>query len=231
MNERNLIVGLGNPGREYENTRHNIGFRVVDALAARHKLVFDKKQGRALCADGLIAGRRVLLVKPMTYMNLSGESVSSLLSFYKLPLSALMVVSDDMDVPLGTLRIRQTGSAGGQNGLRSIIQHVGGMDFARMRFGIGRPPGRMAASAYVLQDFGKDEADLLAETMDRAVAALEMWLTSGIDIMMNRFNGNGQPPPPKPPRPPAPPEGSRTAPNSAQPSEQPQRQPHAAQAE
>jgi len=203
MTDRYLIVGLGNPGREYEKTRHNIGFRVVDALAATHRLTFDKKQARALCAEGEIVGKRVLLVKPMTFMNLSGESVGSLVTFYKLPIENLLTVSDDMDVPLGTLRLRASGSAGGQNGLKSIIAHVGTQDFARLRFGLSRPPGRMDPAAYVLQDFSKGETDLLHETMNRALKAIETWLTSGIEPAMTRYNGAGEPlEPPKATQPP-----------------------------
>jgi peptidyl-tRNA hydrolase, PTH1 family len=158
-------------------------------------------QSRALIGDGEIAGRRVTLVKPMTYMNLSGEAVGSLMSFYKLPVENLLTISDEMDIPAGHLRIRAAGSAGGQNGLRSIIQHLGTQDFARIRFGIGRPPGRMNPSAYVLQDFAKFEMDLVDETMRRALKAVETWLTDGIETSMNRYNGDGLPKPPKPPKP------------------------------
>ncbi len=192
MTDRYMIVGLGNPGREYDKTRHNIGFRCVDAIAETYNLTFAKKQSRALLADGLIADHKVLLVKPQTFMNLSGEAVSSLLTFFKIPLKKLLVISDDLDLPLGTLRIRAAGSAGGQNGLRSIAAHVSTQAFPRMRFGIGRPPGRMEAAAYVLQDFDKADAILLDETMSRAVRAVETWLRYGIELAMTRHNGTNE---------------------------------------
>jgi PTH1 family peptidyl-tRNA hydrolase len=189
MMDRYLIVGLGNPGREYAQTRHNIGFRCVDAIAAAHGLAFTKRQSKALVADGLINARRVLLVKPQTYMNLSGEAVRGLLDFYKIPLEDLLAISDDMDLPIGTLRIREKGGAGGQKGLKSLIEHLGTRDFARMRIGIGRPPGRMDPMDYVLQDFGSSESILVIETLDRAVRAVETWLHDGLAIAMTRHNG------------------------------------------
>jgi PTH1 family peptidyl-tRNA hydrolase len=192
MTDRFLIVGLGNPGREYQNTRHNIGWRCVDAIATAHGLTFAKKQSKAIIADGTIADRKVLLAKPQTYMNLSGEAVQALLTFYKIPISNLLVISDDMDIPLGTLRIREKGGAGGQKGLKSIIAHLGTQDFARMRFGLSRPPGRMDPAAYVLQDFDKREMPLVIETLDRVVKATETWLREGISIAMTRFNGTAE---------------------------------------
>src|SRR3954451_21077400 len=152
MTARDVIVGLGDPGREFKKTRHNIDFRSIDAIAQAYGLTFAKKQSKALVADGVIADRKVLLAKPQTYMNLSGESVRSLVDFYKIPVGNLIVISDDMDIPAGTLRIREKGSAGGQKGLKSIMEHLGTQDFARIRVGIGRPPGRMDPSAYVLQN-------------------------------------------------------------------------------
>ena len=192
MSERYMIVGLGNPGREYENNRHNIGFRIVDALAAAHGVSFAKKQSRAVIGEGTIAERKVLLVKPQTFMNLSGESVGSLMTFFKLPHKALLVISDDMDIPPGTLRIRKTGGAGGQNGLKSINAHLGTQDYPRMRFGIGRPPGRMEGADYVLQDFDKADAILIDETIARAVRAIETWLCCGIELAMTRHNGTNE---------------------------------------
>jgi PTH1 family peptidyl-tRNA hydrolase len=214
MADRYLIVGLGNPGREYEKTRHNIGWRVIDALAAAHNIQLGKVQSKALIGDGVIAGKRVTLVKPMTYMNLSGEAVGGLMTFYKILPESLLTISDDLDIPPGHLRIRAGGSAGGQNGLRSIIQHLGTQEFARIRFGIGRPPGRMAPAAYVLQDFAKSEADLVDETMRRTLKAIETWLTDGIETSMNRYNGDGLPKPPKPAKPPAPKTEAQAAPPS-----------------
>jgi PTH1 family peptidyl-tRNA hydrolase len=192
MTDRYLIVGLGNPGREYEKTRHNIGFRCLDAIAAAHGLTFSRRQSKALVADGVIAGQKVLLARPQTFMNLSGEAVQGLLTFYKIPLSNLLVISDDMDIPVGMLRIREKGGAGGQKGLKSIAEHLGTQEFARLRFGIGRPPGRMDPAAYVLQDFDKSEAILLIETLDRVVKAVDVWLRFGLPIMMTRFNGTAE---------------------------------------
>lgn len=209
--DRFLIVGLGNPGREYEKTRHNIGFRVIDSLAAANGIALGKVQARALTGEGTIAGQRVTLVKPMTYMNLSGESVGSLMSFYKVSIGKLLTISDDLDVPPGTLRIRATGSAGGQNGLKSIIAHSGTQDFARIRFGIGRPPGRMEPAAFVLQDFDKADQSLVEDTINRAIKAIECWLTDGIEAAMTRYNGDGLPKPPKPPKP----EPAKVKPNAA----------------
>jgi PTH1 family peptidyl-tRNA hydrolase len=189
MNERFLLVGLGNIGKQYENTRHNIGFWVADELARRHQLTFGKPERKAVCADGIIAGKRVLIAKPQTYMNLSGEAVRALCDFYKIPNTHIMVVHDDLDLPLGTLRIRPSGSAGGQNGVKNIIQHLGTQDFARVRCGIGRPPGRQDPAAYVLQPFAGDDVITATIMRDRAADAVETWLREGLDIAMNRHNG------------------------------------------
>jgi PTH1 family peptidyl-tRNA hydrolase len=190
--ERYLVVGLGNPGRQYVDTRHNIGFMVVDALASAYSLKFDGNKSKAFFADGTVANKRVIIAKPQTYMNESGFSARGLMDFYRIPLTHLMVISDDLDIPLGTLRIRPKGGAGGQKGLRNIIAQAGGEDFARMRVGIGRPPGKMDAAAYVLQPFAKQDAVLLQETISRAIKAVEHWLESGIDVAMNRQNGTAE---------------------------------------
>jgi PTH1 family peptidyl-tRNA hydrolase len=208
MTDRYLIVGLGNPGKELAQNRHNIGFRCVDAIATVYGgMTFAKKQSKALVADGTIADKKVLLAKPQTFMNLSGESVQGLLTFYKIPLSNLLVIGDDIDIPLGTIRIREKGGAGGQKGLKSIIDHLGTQEFARLRVGVSRPPGRMEAADWVLQNFGKSEEILVIETVDRVVRAVETWLRHGLIIMMTRHNGTAEeaarnatamPPPPKP---------------------------------
>lgn len=190
MSSRYLIVGLGNPGKQYENTKHNIGFWGIDELARRHGLVFGKTERKAQTADGLIQGRRVLLAKPQTYMNLSGEAVRSLVDFYKVDLPDILVIYDDLDLPLGTLRLRMTGSAGGQKGIKSIIQHLGTQDFCRVRIGIGRPPGRMDPAAYVLHPFVGDDAITARLVVDRAANAVETWLQDGIELAMNRYNGS-----------------------------------------
>jgi len=183
-----MIVGLGNLGPRYAKNRHNIGFQIVDELAEEHGLRFDKRQFKAQIALGNIEGQRVLLVKPQTYMNLSGEAVQPLASYYKADLEDLMVVFDDMDLPVGVIRLRPFGGAGGHNGMKSIIQRLGSNKFPRLRVGIGRPPGRMDPAAYVLQDFSDDEEAIMVQVRDRAVQALETWLKSGIDAAMNAFN-------------------------------------------
>lgn len=184
-----LIVGLGNPGPKYAATRHNVGWHVLDVLAARHRLTFSKAEQKAITAAGQIAGRRALLAKPQTFMNLSGEAVRGLVDFYKVDLARLLLIADDLDIPLGTLRLRPSGGAGGQKGLASTIQHLGTQDFSRLRFGIGRPPGRMDPAAYVLQPFAGDDAILARETAERAADAVELWLGEGIEAAMSRFNG------------------------------------------
>lgn len=189
MAERYLIVGLGNPGFKYANTRHNIGFRCVDALAERHGLSLDRKQGKALVASGTIAGQPVLLIKPQTYMNLSGDAVSAVANFYRITPDRLLVIFDDLDLPVGTIRIRKSGGAGGHKGMISIIEKLGTQEFSRIRVGIDRPPGRMDPADYVLLPFREgDESILVAETIDRVVQAVQSWLTDGIEITMNRYN-------------------------------------------
>jgi PTH1 family peptidyl-tRNA hydrolase len=183
-----MIVGLGNPGPRYAHNRHNVGFQIVDALAQKHGLSFDKRQFKALLAPGRIEDQRVLLVKPQTYMNLSGEAVQPLVGYYKVELPDLMVVFDDMDLPLGAIRLRPFGGAGGHNGMKSIIARLGSNRFPRLRVGIDRPPGRMDPAAYVLQDFSPEEEAVMVQVRDRAVRALETWLAQGIDAAMNAFN-------------------------------------------
>lgn len=186
-----LIVGLGNPGREYANTRHNIGFRCVDALAARHSLVFeDKKRSKAKIALGNIQGYRVLLAKPQTYMNLSGGAVQGLAAFYQIPPAQIMVIFDDLDLPVGTLRIRPKGGSGGHKGVTSIIQRLGTRDFPRIRVGIGRPDTPMDPASYVLRPFDGPEEAEVAGAVERVILTIETWLTDGIDPAMNRFNGS-----------------------------------------
>ncbi|MCB9437387.1 MAG: aminoacyl-tRNA hydrolase [Anaerolineales bacterium] len=189
---RYLIVGLGNPGKEYEGTRHNIGFQVVDALAAAYGLKFDQKKSNAKYADGLIAERRVMLAKPQTYMNASGGSVQGLMNFFQIPIEQLLVVADHLDIPLGTLRLRPKGGAGGQNGLKDIMRALGTQDFAQMRLGIGRPPAKMEPAAYVLRRFDTEEQPIAQEVIDRALKAIEAWLQEGVEIAMNRYNGTAE---------------------------------------
>jgi len=184
-----LIVGLGNPGREYRLTRHNIGFMCLDHLADRQDIIFSRVESRALVAKTAYQSNRLVLAKPQTYMNLSGQAVSSLARFYKVPLEHLLVAYDDVDLPLGTLRLRSGGGSAGQKGMQSIIERLGSQDFPRLRLGIGRPPGRMDAASYVLQEFHPGEVDLLAATLERAVDAILTFVTEDLVTAMNRYNG------------------------------------------
>ncbi|MCU0476848.1 MAG: aminoacyl-tRNA hydrolase [Anaerolineae bacterium] len=190
MSDRYLIVGLGNPGPTYASTRHNIGFMAADELAKRHLLPFGKTEKKALVADGLIGGKRVLLAKPQTYMNESGVSVRGLVDFYKIDLAQIIVISDDLDIPLGTLRLRAGGGHGGQNGVRSIITHLGSPEFARVRCGIGRPPGKMNPADYVLKPFMGDDQITARLVVERAANSVETWLKDGIELAMTKHNGN-----------------------------------------
>ncbi len=195
--ERYLIVGLGNPGKDYENTRHNVGFWTIDEIARRCGVTVNKQEKRAMTADATLAGKRVLLAKPQTFMNSSGEAVRPLLDFYKIELSQLIVIYDDIDIPLGTVRIRKEGSHGGQNGLRSVIQHVGSQNFARIRLGIGRPSGRKDPSGHVLGPFRGDDEITARLMVDRAANAVETWLRDGIELAMTRHNGSVNEPNPQ----------------------------------
>lgn len=187
-----LLVGLGNPGREYRENRHNIGFMAVDQISQVIGAKFGKLQSRALTTSATWEGQRVILAKPQTFMNLSGQAVASLLRFYKLPLSQLLVIHDDLDLPLGTLRLRPSGGSAGQRGLASTIQQLGTQDFPRMRLGIGRPPGQMDAADYVLQNFNSGEREMLVLVLDKSVAAARTFIQMGLEKAMNEFNGSLQ---------------------------------------
>ena len=184
-----LIIGLGNPGKEYAAHRHNVGFRVVDALARAHGLSFSRQKAfQAQVAEGRIAGQRAILAKPRTFMNLSGRAVGRLVRARGIEPERLLVVYDDLDLPLGRLRLRPEGGAGGHKGMRSIIDTLGSQAFARLRVGIGRPPGQMDPADYVLHPFRGEERTLLARVLPRAVAAAECWLAEGIVAAMDEFN-------------------------------------------
>lgn len=188
-NEPYLIVGLGNPGKVYAANRHNVGFMLLSRLAERLGETFSRVESRALLTKAVYQGRRLILVKPQTYMNASGSSVRSLLRFYKVPVQNLLVAFDDVDLPFETIRIRAEGGSGGQKGMQSIIDQLGSEAFPRLRIGVGRPPGRMEAADYVLQDFPKAERELLAITLDRAADAVLSFVTDGLDKAMNLYNG------------------------------------------
>ena len=184
-----LVVGLGNPGEQYVRNRHNVGFQCLTHLADRHRLSFNEKHGKARVAAGSIAGQRVVLAKPFTYMNSSGAAVAPLARWHKIdPSRELLVVYDDVDLPFGTLRLRASGSAGGQNGMKSIIQHLGTEQFPRLRVGIGRPPAGWETPDYVLGNWRRDEAEHLSEIYTRAADAIELFIAEGITAAMNRFN-------------------------------------------
>lgn len=187
--EKFLIAGLGNPGRKYRGHRHNIGFMVADRLASRYGISSNNVQHKAIVGDGRINNVPVILAKPQTYMNNSGDAVGPLANFYKIPSQRVLVVYDELDLPFGTLRFRERGGAGGHNGMRSIINHIGEA-FPRLRLGIGRPPGRMPVPAYVLRDFNKDELPLLDEVLDEAISGIETFLNEGVQIAMSRHNKN-----------------------------------------
>ena len=183
-----LIVGLGNPGREYRFTRHNIGFMCLDHLADRLGTAFKRVESHALVTKASYQSNHLVLAKPQTYMNLSGQAVTALARFYKVSQENLLVVYDDVDLPLGMLRLRSAGGSAGQKGMQSIIERLGSQEFPRLRLGIGRPPGRMDAASYVLQEFHPTEKELLSMTLDRAVDAILTFVTEDLMIAMNRYN-------------------------------------------
>lgn len=185
-----LIAGLGNPGREYRDNRHNVGFMLIDRIAVRLNARGMKVQSKAIVMDAKYEERKLILAKPQTFMNLSGQSVQGLAHFYKVPFTNLMILSDDLDIPFGTIRIRASGGPGGQRGLGSILEQLGTKDIPRLRIGIGRPPGRMDPAAYVLQDFSRDEVKFLSEVLDHGADAVLAFVTHGLNKAMNDFNGS-----------------------------------------
>ena len=188
-----LLVGLGNPGREYRDSRHNVGFMLVDRIAVRLGARGMKVQSKAIVMNARYEDRKLILAKPQTYMNLSGQSVQGLIHFYKLPLTNVLIAYDDLDIPFGTIRIRPGGGPGGQRGMASTIEQLGTNDFPRLRIGIGRPPGRMDPAAYILQDFTRAEMKILSEILDRAADAALEFVVSGLDKAMNKYNGSIEP--------------------------------------
>jgi len=189
MTDTFLIVGLGNPGREYRETRHNVGFMLLDRLTVTLNTRFTRLQSKALVASANYLERKIILAKPQTFMNLSGQSVQGLMHFYKLPLENLLIAHDDLDLPVGAIRIRPDGGSAGQKGMTSTIDRLGTDEFPRLRLGIGRPPGQMEAPDYVLQDFSKADLTIISETLNRAVEAALTWVTDGLDAAMNKYNG------------------------------------------
>lgn len=184
-----LLVGLGNPGREYAGTRHNFGFMLIDRLAVRLNARGMKVQSKAIVMDARYEDHKIILAKPQTYMNLSGQSVQGLAHFYKIPFTNLMILSDDLDLPFGTIRIRASGGPGGQRGLSSILEKLGTKDIPRLRLGIDRPPGRMEPADYVLQNFSRDDMQEISGILDRAADAALEFVTNGLNAAMNKYNG------------------------------------------
>lgn len=183
-----VIAGLGNPGREYEGTRHNVGFMTLDALADKYNIDVREKAFKGLIGKGVIEGNKVILVKPQTYMNLSGECIRQVMDYYKVDPSEFIVIYDDISLVPGGIRIRKKGSAGGHNGIKNIIAHLGTQEFPRVRIGVGEKPARMDLADYVLGHFQGDEKKLMEEAYDRAAAAVVEILTDGPDKAMNDFN-------------------------------------------
>lgn len=182
-----VVVGLGNPGREYEATRHNVGFMVIDELARRLPVTGFRRRFRSELGEGHLGGEKVVFVKPQTYMNLSGGAVREVVNWYHSPKENVLIVLDDLDLPFGSLRLRGAGSAGGHNGLSSIIEQLGSNQIPRLKIGIGR--GRLPATAHVLARFSPDEQRELPDIVGRAADAVEHWAQEGMIAAMNRFNG------------------------------------------
>lgn len=184
-----VIVGLGNPEKKYEGTRHNIGFAVIDALADKYNISIKDKKHKALCGTGVIEGVKVMLVKPLTYMNLSGDSVADVMNFYKLdPEEDMLVVYDDISLAPGNIRVRKKGSAGGHNGIKSIIARCGTQNFMRVRVGVGEKPEGWDLADYVLGHFSDEDSRLVREAVDDAIGAIVMMSRGDVDQAMNNYN-------------------------------------------
>ncbi len=183
-----IIVGLGNPGKKYEKTRHNVGFCTIDYLSARYGIKVDRLKHKALVGEGVINDERVLLVKPQTFMNLSGESIREIAEWYRLPLGKLIVIYDDVDLPVGTIRIRPKGSSGTHNGMKSVIYQLQSDEFPRIRIGIGKAPEGWDLADFVLSRFGGEEEADIANSIQRAAEAAAMIAQSGVEAAMNQYN-------------------------------------------
>ena len=187
-----MIVGLGNPGREYRETRHNIGFILVDEISKELGIDFNRTQAKALITQGRFGGNKIILVKPQTYMNKSGHAVQSLLKYYKLETDNLLVVYDDVDLPLGAIRLKPSGGSAGHRGIQSIITQLGTQVFPRLRLGVDRPPGSKQAANYVLKHFTKSEAEFLPQILKVAAKAALAFTVEGIEYAMTNFNKTDQ---------------------------------------
>lgn len=183
-----VIVGLGNPGKKYEKTRHNVGFMVIDELLKRYSITLDKQKFKADYAIEFIDGEKVMFVKPQTFMNLSGQALRPLMDYYNATKEDLLVIYDDLDLPTGKIRLRQTGSHGGHNGIRSLIEHLGTKEFNRIRVGIGRPTNSMPIVDYVLRPFSKDQHEDVLHSVLTSSDACEYWLKNPFLKTMNEYN-------------------------------------------
>ena len=184
-----IIVGLGNPKTEYKNTRHNIGFDVIDVLADKYNIVTEIRKHKAFCGKGFIGSEKVVLAMPQTYMNLSGDSVREIVDYYKIDIEKeLIVIYDDVDLDVGQLRVRKKGSAGGHNGMKSIIGQLGTENFTRIRMGVGAKPKGYDLADYVLGHFSKDEREIMDGSIIKATEAVKEIIEEGVDMAMNRFN-------------------------------------------
>lgn len=185
-----IIVGLGNPGKKYENTRHNVGFDAIDLLVDEYRIPSAGTQHKAMYGKGIIGGQKVILAKPLTYMNLSGESVRALVDYYKVdPESELLVIYDDISLAPGQIRIRKKGSAGGHNGIKSIINHLGTQNFQRIKVGVGEKPKNWDLADYVLGTFSREDRELVDDALERAGKAAELIVQGEVDRAMNEYNG------------------------------------------
>ena len=182
-----IIVGLGNPGREYNNTRHNIGFEAINYIADKYNIDIDREKFKGVYGEGVIGGQKVILLKPTTYMNLSGESVRAIMDFYKLTQDEIIILYDDISLPVGRLRIRDKGSAGGHNGIKSIISNLGTDKFSRIKIGVGESKGNLVK--HVLGQFSKKDSEVLQDVLSTVVLATETIIESDIKEAMNKFNG------------------------------------------
>jgi len=188
-----VIVGLGNPGKKYENTRHNAGFMSIDALAEKYGINISEKKHKALCGTGVIEGNKVLLIKPQTFMNVSGESVRSVMDFYKIdPEEDMIVIYDDISLAPGNIRIRKKGSAGGHNGIKSIIAHAGTQNFMRIKVGVGEKPSGWDLADYVLGHFSEEDNQKLKDVMPDIIQAATLMVQGDVDKAMNDFNAKKQ---------------------------------------
>lgn len=188
VGEMKLIVGLGNPGKQYEDTRHNIGFKVIDECSRLFNIPLDQSKHKGLYGIGFYKGEKVLLLKPLTYMNLSGESIRAVVDYYQIDIEDVVIIYDDLDLPVGKVRLRQKGSAGGHNGIKSTIAHLGTQEFNRIRIGIDRPPRGMKVPDYVLGRFSKEEQMSVVDAAKKSAAACDMWLDKPFLQVMNEYN-------------------------------------------